>query len=50
MGIKFKCPNCQVEYEVKEEYASITTKCPNCHKEITIPELAKKDEEKTSKS
>jgi len=50
MGIRFKCPNCQVEYDVKKEYAGTTTKCPNCHKEIIIPELTKEDEEKSSKS
>ena len=38
MGIQFKCPNCQVEYDVKEKYASIATKCPNCDKEIIVPE------------
>ena len=48
--IGFKCPHCQVEYDVKEKYASIATKCPNCHKGIIIPELTKEDEEKSSKS
>jgi len=50
MGIQFKCPNCQIEYNVKEKYAGITTQCPNCQKEITIPELPKEDGEKSSKS
>ena len=49
MGIRFKCPNCQVEYDVEEEYAGITTKCPNCHKEITVPELPKQNDKKSAK-
>ena len=36
--IGFKCPHYQVEYDVKEKYASIATKRPNCGKEITVPE------------
>jgi hypothetical protein len=42
MAIKFKCPKCKQELNVKDDLAGKQGKCPGCKSVVTVPSLAAK--------
>src|SRR6266536_3007200 len=40
MAIRFKCPKCGAELNVKDELAGKQGRCPACKNAVTVPRLA----------